>query len=151
MNIFLSSEELTNLFSSMKVKVLIAPRCWLYSIVLAHVLRSNCRILRLLDPTRKMFGWCSEGWNFKVNGIPFRLNVDWAKLWKIYLCRIMYPSIRLFCQNLQSKSSFRCEKTEHLSKLWRGRSKYAHRFYFSQYRINEPFLKVYQAGRSVQS
>lgn len=41
MKSFLSSEELTNLFSSMKVRVLTVPRCWLYSMVLVPVRKSN--------------------------------------------------------------------------------------------------------------
>jgi hypothetical protein len=140
MNIFLSSEELTNLFYSIKVRVLIAPRCWLYSIVLEQVLKSNCKIFRLLDPTKKIFGWCSEGWNFKVNGIPFRLNVETAKLLKIYLFRIMYSNIRLCCQNLHSKNFCHCGKIVHLLRLLHVHSRYGHMFYFLRYQTNGPFL-----------
>ena len=94
---FLSSAQLTNLFSSIKSIVLMVPVCWLYSKALVPVLRSNWSIFLLLDPTKNEF--CRVGWNLEVKGILFNLKVLKTKLLnKNYLFLSQCPSNALVRQ-----------------------------------------------------
>jgi hypothetical protein len=56
MKSFLSSELETNLFYSMKVRVLTAPKCCVYYMVFWPVRRSNWKIFFWLVPQKKTLG-----------------------------------------------------------------------------------------------
>ena len=54
---------------SMKVSVLIDPRCSSYCCTMSFELVSNCKIFLFAHPAKKMCCLSSAGWNFTQKGV----------------------------------------------------------------------------------